>query len=780
MKKQFKGSIKLDVRDSRPDWTPYEAPKAPEGAPNILYIVWDDVGFGALDCYGGPIDTPHMRRIADMGVRFSQFHTTALCSPTRSCFLTGRNATSNGMAVITEGANGFPGFCGRIPSENGLVSEVLMEKGWNTYAVGKWHLTPTEESNMASTKRLWPLSKGFERYYGFLGGETDQWYPNLIYDNHQMEQPYTPKDGYHLSIDLTDRALRFIQDSQSIAPEKPWMLYFCPGAGHAPHHVPKEWADRYKGKFDMGYEKMREIILANQKKMGLVPNNVELPPINPYVEAKSADGKQWPDVDVVRPWDSLSEDEKRLFRRMAEVYAGFVSFTDNQIGRILDYLEQSGQLDNTMVVVVSDNGASGEGGPNGSVNENKFFNGVADSIEENLKYLEVLGTEKTYNHYPTGWAMAFNTPFKLWKRYSGYEGGTADPCIISWPKGIKARGQIRHQYMHAIDIVPTLYECLGIEPPETINGVTQSPLEGVSLKSVFDDPNAQTEKETQFYTMLGTRGIWHKGWFANTIHPALSGWSHFDKDQWELYNLDQDRNQMHNLANQHPDKLEALKALWFAEAGKYKGLPLDDRTAVEFFDVSRPQPTMPRNRYVYYPNTSEIPESVVPNIRGRSYNFAAHVIIHNPESRGVIFAQGGRFGGHALYIHNQKLCYTYNWLGEKEQKLISSENIPQQGEYTLGIRFRAEGREGANTVGMAALYINDRQVGENKIMTQPGYFALCGEGLAIGRDTGQPVSRDYQSPYEFKGGIIKNVVVDVSGEPYRNLERELRSMMARD
>lgn len=779
MGRQFSGTINLDIRESRQDWTPYEAPKASPGAPNILYIVWDDVGFGAFDCYGGPIQTPSMKRIADMGVRFTQFHTTALCSPTRSCFLTGRNATSNGMACITEASSGFPGFNGRIPLENALLSEVLSEKGWSTFAIGKWHLTPEEECNMASTRIRWPLGRGFDRYYGFLGGETDQWYPDLISDSHPQEPSHSPKEGYHLSMDLADRAISFIRDNVSIAPEKPWMLYFCPGAGHAPHQVPKEWADKYKGLFDMGYEKLREQTLSIQIKMGLIPQGTELPPLNPNNDIKGPDGQPWPQLDTVRSWESLSENEKKLFCRMAEVYAGFVSYTDYHIGRILDYLEQSGQLENTIIVAVSDNGSSGEGGPNGSVNENKFFNGIPDNLEDNMKHLDVLGSEKTYNHYCTGWAMAFNTPFKMWKRYSGYEGGTADPCIVAWPKGIKARGEIRHQYTHAIDIVPTLYDCLGIDPPEQVKGYTQSPIEGISFRSALDDGNAKTGKEMQYYSMLGTRGIWYKGWHANTRHAALSGWGKFENDEWELYNLDQDRNQTRNIALQNPEKLEFMKDLWFALAGRYKGLPLDDRSAVEVLTAARPQPAAPRTRYVYYPDASVIPEAVAVNIRGRSYNIAAHVNIQSLEARGVLFSHGGRFGGHALYINNDlKLCYVYNWLGEKEQKLITNVKIPT-GESILGVRFRKEGMEGPSPKGEAALYINDNKVTEAQIITQPGKFGL-GEALAIGRDAGQPVASDYQSPYSFNGGIIKQVIMDISGEPYRDMERELRGMLMRD
>lgn len=773
----FKGKIGIDIRDSVQDWTPYESPKAPEGAPNILFIVWDDLGFGALEQYGGLIEAPNMQRIADQGLCYSQFHTTALCSPTRSCLLTGRNATSNGMASIAEISTGFPGSSGHIPFENGFISEVLIEHGWNTYAVGKWHLTPVEESNLASTKRSWPLGRGFERFYGFLGGESNQWYPDLVYDNHPIEPPYTPREGYHLSKDLTDKAVEFIRDAKVIDPEKPWFLYFCPGCAHAPHQVWKEWADKYRGKFDMGYEEYRRITLENQKKKGVIPQNVELPSLNPYADVRSPDGKPWPELDTVRPWESLSEGEKKLFRRMAEVYAGYVSYTDAQIGRILDYLEESGQLENTLIVVISDNGASGEGGPNGSVNENKFFNGIPDSLEANLEQLELLGSEQTYNHYPTGWAMAFNTPFKLWKRYSGYEGGIADAMIVSWPKGIQAKGEWRHQYVHAIDVLPTIYECLEIEPPSIVKGYTQSPIEGISFKNTFHQPDSPSRRETQFYTMLGSRGIWHRGWHACTVHPTISGWGHFTQDLWELFHLEEDRNQMRNLADQHPEKLEELKSLWFTEAGKYQGLPLDDRTAMEIITHPRPHASKARDRYVYYPNGAEVPEHSAVIFIGRSYNILAQVTIESPEAQGVLFAQGGRFGGHSLYLKEGKLHYVYNWLGE-EQPLTSNVQVPQ-GKCQLGVRFRLEGRENGIPFGKAALYINDRNVAEATIKTQPGPFSLVGEGVAIGRDAGTPVSCNYQSPFTFMGGKIKEVIVDVSGERYRDLEKELAALLER-
>ncbi len=782
MAKRWNGKLAIDIRDAKPDWTPFLQPQAPEGAPNILMIVWDDVGFGALDVYGGPIEVPNMRRISDMGIRYNNFHTTALCSPTRSCLVTGRNATSNNMACITEATSGFPGFSGRIPFENGFISEVLNERGWNTYALGKWHLTPEEETDLSAWKGRWPLGRGFERFYGFLGAETHQWYPDLVYDNHPIDQPYPPEEGYHLSKDITDKAIEFIMDAKTIAPEKPWFMYFCPGCAHAPHHVFKEWADKYKGKFDIGYEKIREQILANQKKIGLLPEGTRLSPINPHGEpdVTGPEGQPWPKLDFVRPWESLSEEEKRLFVRMAEVYAGFVSYTDSEIGRLLDHLVESGQLENTIIVVVSDNGASAEGGPNGSFNENKMFNGIPDSIEDNLEFIDELGSPKTYNHYCSGWAWAFDTPLPYWKRYAGYEGGSSDVCIIAWPKGIKARGEIRNQYIHAIDIVPTIYDMMGIEPPEEIKGYKQSPIEGESFKASFDNPKAP-EREIQFYSMLGQRAIYHQGWLANTLHPTISGWSKFEKDVWELYNLKEDRSQMRNLAGQNPGMLEKLKGLWFYYAGVYKGLPIDDRSPLEIVNTPRPQPSKPRNRYIYYPHTADVPESVAVNIRGRSYTIAAGALIDKLEAEGVLFAQGSGLGGHSLYIKDRKLHYVYNWLGVDIQKITSDVEIPT-GKHIFSAEFQKTGQDPQTRsfLGTLNLYIDNKKVGEAGIKTQPGKFSIAGEGLCVGRDSASPVSPDYKPPFAFIGGMIEKVAVDVSGEPFVDHEKEVSAWIMKD
>ena len=793
MSKPFKGVINLDVRDSTPDWEPYAQPKAPDGAPNVLFVVWDDTGFGALSPFGGPIEMPTMQRLADGGLKYTQFHTTAICSPTRASLLTGRNHTTVGMACIAEATTGFPGSNGHIPFETATIAEVLGERGYNTYMCGKWHCVAEDETNMASSKRNWPTGRGFERYYGFLGGETSDWYPDLVQDQQFVEQPADPPkngeewaeglgDKYHLSKDLVDRAISMIADAKQVAPERPFFMYFCPGANHAPHHSPKEWADKYKGVFDEGYEKIREKILAKQKKLGIVPENTELSQINPLAGVKSVDGKEQSPFDLVRPWESLDEDEKKLMIRMAEVYAGYSSYTDHELGRLIDYLEKTGELENTLIVWLSDNGASGEGGPNGSVNENKFFNSVMDSMEENLKYLDVLGSAETYNHYSTGWAFAFNTPCKMFKRHT-WEGGVADPMIVHWPKGIKAKGEIRNQYAHCSDVVPTVYECLGIEPPEVVKGYTQWPLEGTSFRYSFDDAKAKTQKESQFYVMLGTRAIWRDGWKAEAIHAgAPAGWSHFAEDKWALYNVEEDRSECHDLADQHPELLAELKDLWHVQAGQYFGLPLEDRTALEVLRTPRPQMSPPRDRYIYYPGTLEVPEAVAVNVRGRSFKIAAEVEIQTSEAGGVLFAHGHHFGGHALYLKNGKLKYVYNYLGEGEQVVTSDEAVPT-GKHVLGVEFTKESQTPEATVGKLTMFIDDETVGElDDVKTQNGKFNLCGEGLNIGRDGGAPVTEDYpfERPWAVVGATIESVIVDVSGEAYLDLEKEAIGMMKRD
>jgi arylsulfatase len=566
-------------------------------------------------------------------------------------------------------------------------------------------------------------------------------------------------------------------------PEKPFFLYYALGACHAPHHAPKEWSDKFKGRFDMGYEAMREQTLARQKELGLVPANTVLPPINPIGTPETRigpGGAPFPPLDVTRPWASLHADEKRLFARMAEVYAGFLAHADHHIGRLLDQLEKNGELENTIVVVVSDNGASGEGGPDGSVNEMKFANGVADDLAENLAKLDVLGTPATYNHYTNGWAMAFNTPFKMWKRYE-FNGGTCDPCIISWPAGLKSRGEFREQYHHAIDIVPTLLDLLGVDAPEAIKGHTQTPFDGVSMRASLEDASVSSARQTQFYAMLGSRSIWHKGWKAVTTHPTLAGWGHFNDDEWELYHTDVDRAEVNNLAASQPDRLRELVNIWFSEAGANGAFPLDDRSPVEILTTPRPQLTAPRNRYVYRPGAA-VPEWQAVNTRNRSFAIGALVDIPAPGAQGVLFAMGSRFGGHALYVKNNRLHYVNSFVGSIEQMIIGTEDIPTGPELILSAAFDKDGNDPDGAVGTLSLFHGDKRVGEGRIKTQLGAFAIAGSMVVIGRDPGEAITEDYPGtpPFAFTGGTIDRVAVDVSGDPYLDLEREAALMLMRE
>ncbi|HYA30732.1 MAG TPA: arylsulfatase [Acidobacteriota bacterium] len=771
----FKGVIKLDVRDSVPDWAPYTPRKAPAGAPNILIVLYDDTGQAAWSTYGGRINMPTLDKLAANGLLYTQWHTCALSSPTRSTILTGRNHHLNGMASITEGANGFPGQHGRLPDQAATLPQILQDNGYSTFWLGKNHNVAEQEIASGASRTLWPLAKGFDRFYGFIGGETNQWYPDLVEDNHFIDAPYGPEKGYHLSKDLADQAIAMIRNQKASNPSKPWFMWWCPGANHAPHHAPQEYIDKYKGKFDDGYDAYRKWVLPRMIAKGVIPKGTELTPFNPLPTDVANP------ADFVRPWDSLKPDEKKLFARLAEVYAAYSEYTDAQVGRIIDYLEQSGQIENTIVIYAADNGASGEGTPNGSVNENKFFNGYPDELAENMKLLDKLGGPDTYEHYPTGWAAAFSAPYKMFKRYSEYAGGTADPLIISWPKGIKARGEVRNQYHHSVDIVPTILDILGLEMPKEYRGVKQFPLSGVSMRYTFDaKPDDPTKKHRQYYAMLGTRAMWEDGWKAVALHAPITGKGHFDKDPWELYHVDVDRAESRNLAKEHPEKLQALIKAWFEEAEKNLVLPLDDRTALEQLNIVRPSEEAPRERYIYYPDTAPVPEGVAVNVRGRSYKILADVEITDPNASGVIFAHGSRFGGHTLFIKDKKLHYVYNFLGIKpEQDFVSPELKP--GKYTFGMEFiREKAGEHHESIGRTKLYVNDKLVAEGPVRTQPGKFTLSGDGLCVGYDSGDAVSQQYTSPGKFQGGKILGVGVTIEKAQYLDLEKEAQGAFSRD
>jgi arylsulfatase len=550
-------------------------------------------------------------------------------------------------------------------------------------------------------------------------------------------------------------------------------MFFCPGANHAPHHAPQDYIDKYKGKFDDGYEAYRDWVLPRMVEKGIFPKDTKMTPINPLPEDIAAPN------DAVRPWNSLNADEKKLFSRMAEVFAGFSEYTDAQVGRIVDYLEQTGQLENTVVMYCADNGTSGEGSPNGSVNENKFFNGYPDELSENMKYLATLGSPDTYNHFPTGWATAFSTPFQMFKRYAQYAGGTCAPMVISWPKGIKARGEVREQYHHAIDVAATVLDVAGVEMPKEYKGIKQYPMNGVSMRYSFDDKDAATTRKRQYYAMLGTRGIWQDGWKAVALHAPITGRGKFDEDKWELYNVAEDRSESTNLAEQNPDKLKELIDAWFEEANNNFVLPLDDRVAVEQLGNPRPQAEPPRDRYIYYPDTAPVPEGVAANIRGRSYKLVANVDV-KPEAEGVIFAHGSRFGGHSMFIKDGRLHYVYNFLGIKpEQEFVSPPLAP--GKRSVGMEFKRErAGEYGESLGTTVLYVDGKEVAKGPMRAQIGKFTLAGDGLCVGYDSGDNVSQQYTTPGRFTGGEIQGVAIDVSEKAYVDLQRDAAAAFETD
>jgi arylsulfatase len=771
----FPGVIGRTVDESTQAWP--EPLRAKKGAPNVLFIVQDDTGFGQIGCYGSPIRTPNLDQLAANGLCFNNMHTTALCSPTRSCILTGRNHHSNAMSCITEGSTGFPGGNGNIPFENGFLSEMLLQHGYNTYAIGKWHVTPSDQASAAGPYDRWPLGRGFERFYGFLGGDTHQYYPDLVFDNHQVEPEKTPEEGYHLTVDLVDKAKAFIADAKQVAPDKPFFLYFCPGAMHAPHHVPKEWADKYKGQFDDGWDAYREKVFKRQKELGIVPKDAEL-------------SRHDPDV---QEWDTLPAAEKKLYARMMEVFAGFLEHTDHEYGRLFDFLKSIGEWENTLVMFISDNGASAEGGPTGSVNENLFFNCVPESLEENLKAIDELGGPKHFNHYPWGWTFAGNTPFRRWKRET-YRGGISDPFIVHWPKGIKSKGEVRTQYAHAIDMVPTVMELLSIEAPAAIKGVTQSPIQGLSFADALKNAKAPTRHHTQYFEMMGHRSIYHNGWRGVCPWPGASfkeaghGFgdpipadklTQLDVKGWELYHVDTDFAENYNVAGEFREKLIEMVATWYVEAGKYDVLPIDGRGQMRFADP-RPQVAEARDHYTYYPGTQCVPTNSAANILNRQHSITADVEIPRGGAEGVLLAAGDIQGGYTFYVKGGKLHYGYNYVGKNYYDVASGTEVPE-GRHKLRYEFEVTGqpqiRQGKGAPGRGRLFIDDKKVGEAEIpLTMPLSLGLGG-GIFCGADTGASVIPDYSPPFPFTGKI-HSVTVDVSGDSIKDSEMEMRQAMA--
>ena len=771
----FPGVIARTADESTPAWP---APKrTAEGAPNVVFIVLDDTGYGHLGCYGSPISTPNIDALAADGLTYANMNTTALCSPSRSCILTGRNHHSNHLACLTNGSTGYPGSDGYIPFENGFLSEILRAQGYNTYCVGKWHLAPEETMTAAGPYDRWPLGRGFERYYGFLGGDTHQYYPELVRDNSQTEPETTPEQGYHLTPDLVERATAMIADAKQVAPDKPFFLYFAPGAMHSPHHVPKEWADRYAGRFDTGWEAYRREVFDRQRQLGLLPATAEL----------SA-----PDPDVAE-WESLSEDERRLYARMMEVFAGFLEHTDHYIGELIGFLKDIGEYDNTVIMLVSDNGSSAEGGPTGSVNELRFFNNAPDTVEEGLARIDEIGGPTVFNHFPWGWTHAGNTPFRRWKRET-YRGGSTDPFIVTWPRGITARGELRSHYAHLIDMVPTVLEALQLDPPAAIAGVTQSPIEGVSFAHTFDDDAAPTRHLTQYFEMLGHRSIYHDGWRAVCPWPGTSfaesgrtfgdpitadRLSELDAGGWELYHVAEDVAETTNLAEQEPARLIAMITLWYNEAGKYHVLPIDSRGVVRIAD-ERPQIAPGRSRYVLYPGTQSISAASAPKILNRPYSINAEVEL-TADSAGVLLSMGGNDGGITLYVKDGLLCYAHNYVAKELFTVRSDERVPD-GRHFLSMEFAPTGqpdiKNGKGTPGTVTLFVDGTEVGRGDFPVTTPIRLAQGGAMLVGADTGSSVTPDYDPPFRFDGRIHR-VIVDVSGEHVEDYEAQMRIALAK-
>ncbi|MFN8523270.1 MAG: arylsulfatase [Chloroflexota bacterium] len=736
----FPGVIGRTVDRSEPAWP--VPPRAPAGAPNVMIVLLDDVGFAQIGCFGGAIETPNIDRLARNGLRYRDFHTTALCTPTRACMMTGRNHHAVASGTVTNMATPFPGYNSVIPKSSAFLSELLQAQGYATLAVGKWHLTPQSEINAAATRRRWPLGRGFERFYGFMSGETNQWYPGLVQDNAFVDPPYTPEQGYHLNVDMADRAIGMIRDVKSVAPDKPFFLYYCPGAGHTPHHAPREWIERYRGRFDAGWDVLREEILARQIADGVVPPGTQLSPRPDFIPA----------------WDSLSADQKRLYARQMEVFAGFISHTDHHIGRVLDFLEEIGQLDNTLLLLTSDNGSSSEGEMHGWVRPTLGINGVADTVERNLEAIDRWGDPTTHPHYSWGWAFAGVTPLKRWKRYV-HQGGISDPLVVHWPARIGARGEVRGQYAHVTDVLPTVLEALQIEHPDALEGIRLDRPDGVSFAHTFLDAGAPTRKTAQYYEMYGSRAIWSDGWKAVTYQQQGVELTEelLAAQRWELYHVAEDFSECHDLADQHPDRLHELVERWWTEAGKNQVLPIDARRAARL-QVRKPHLTAPRDRYVYYPNAAPVNLFTAANVHNRHHTITAHVVIPPGGAEGVLLAAGSIFSGYSLFVKDRRLQYVHNYLGLREYWVRSRIDVPE-GPCTLRFELTKTGEH----YGVGTLFFGDQKVGEGEISeTVPRRHDTMAEGLCCGYDSGLPVTPAYRSPFRFTG-TIHRVVVDVSG-----------------
>jgi arylsulfatase len=742
---KFGGVINLSAKDSKPWWPPRVVP--PKGAPNVLLIMTDDQGYGVSGTFGGVIPTPAMDRVAKMGLRYTQFHSTALCSPTRAALITGRNHHSVGFGVISELATGYPGYDSVIEKNSATVGEILKQNGFATSWFGKNHNTPAYQLSIAGPFDQWPSGMGFDYFYGFMGGETDQWTPNLFKDHSQV-QPWVGKKDYNLITDMADNAIDYMNQLNASAPDKPFFVYYVPGGTHAPHQPKKEWVEKFKGKFDMGWNKLREEIFANQKRLGVIPANTQLTP--------------WP--DVLPKWETLPAENKKLFARQAEVFAGYAAYTDHEIGRVIQAVEDMGKLDNTLIIYISgDNGTSAEGTTVGTPNEATSFNGILDiPIAEQMKFYDAWGSDKTYPHMAVAWSWAFDTPFKWTKQVASHFGGTRQGMCIAWPNRIKDAGGIRTQFHHMIDIVPTILEATGIQAPVMVDGIAQKPIEGVSLAYTWDRANAKapSRRNTQYFEMFGNRAIYHDGWIAATTPPAppwLMGTVKLPEVvngyKWELYNIAEDYSESNDLAAKNPDKLRELKELFLVEAAKYNVFPMDN-SGLERFITPRPSATAGRTVFTYSGVVAGLPIANAPSILNRSFTITAEVEVPEGGAEGMLNTLGGRFGGYGLYLLKGKPVFVYNFL-DLERIRWEGKDALTPGKHTIVFDFKYDG-PGFGKGGTGVLTVDGKKLATKTISHTAPFLLTMDETFDVGIDLRTPVDdKDYHVPFRFTGKLAK-------------------------
>jgi arylsulfatase A-like enzyme len=738
----FTGEVGRTYQDSDPATFPQPV-EPPAGAPNIVLILLDDVGFGQFSTFGGGVPSPTMDRLAKEGLRYNYFHTTALCSPTRAALITGRNHHSTSFAGITELATGYDGYCCILPRSCGTIGEVLRQNGYMTAWIGKNHNTPTWETSATGPFDRWANGLGFDYFYGFNGGDMNHWNP-LLFENRDLV-PASDDPDYHLTEDLADKAITWVRKVKSIAPDKPYFLYVAPGATHAPHHAPSEWTDKFKGQFDGGWDAYREATIERQKKLGVIPADTDLTTRSNGLPA----------------WDSLNPDQQRLYARMMEVFAGYGAQVDVAMGRVIDAVKELPDADNTIIIYIAgDNGSSAEGGIEGSLCENMFFNGFPEKWEDNIKAIDELGGPKHFNHFPSAWAHAMNTPFQWTKQVASHFGGTRNPMIISWPDRIKDAGGLRSQFIHTIDIVPTLYDICGVTAPSELNGIQQKPIEGVSFAQTFESAEAPSHRKTQYFELGVNRGLYHDGWMASA--PSFVPWQpvrseDWDPDQqvWELYKLDQDFSQAHDLAAEHPDKLRELQDLWWVEAAKYNVLPLDWRATIRMNAEAMGRPSMVghRTKAVYYEGQTALPDAACLPMLNKSWTITAEIDLPDDKAEGMIVTHGGLEGGYGLYLREGKPVFVYNFLSV-DRPTFASEKALGKGRHILVVDFAYDGG-GMGKGGKFTVSSDGEVLAEGRIeRSVPIQFSL-GEGLDIGMDTGSPIDFTYKMPFKFTGRIEK-------------------------